>query len=316
MKLQNTLLLATTATIASAHTIFVQLGSGGTINPVGSGIRDPSYDGPILDVTTNYVACNGGNNPTTASSDIISVTAGSTVQAVWRHTLTSTAANDDIYVVDPSHKGPVMAYMKKVTDATGDVGYGDGWFKISEAGLNVATQDWAVTDLIANAGIQNIPIPSCIEDGQYLLRAELIALHAASSANGAQLYMECAQISVTGGTGTATPSTVAFPGAYSQTDPGILINIYSTLTTYEIPGPTPFVCGAGSGSGSGSSPVAVAPTTLVTKTASSVSTVATSSAGTAALYGQCGGSTWTGPTTCASGTCKESSAYYSQCVPS
>lgn len=28
-----------------------------------------------------------------------------------------------------------MAYMKKVTDATTDVGYGDGWFKIQHAGL-------------------------------------------------------------------------------------------------------------------------------------------------------------------------------------
>jgi cellulase len=32
-----------------------------------------------------------------------------------------------------------MAYMKKVTNATSDVGYGSGWFKISEAGLNVAS---------------------------------------------------------------------------------------------------------------------------------------------------------------------------------
>ena len=32
-------------------------------------------------------------------------------------------------------QGPVMAYMKKVTDATTDVGYGDGWFKIQHAGL-------------------------------------------------------------------------------------------------------------------------------------------------------------------------------------
>jgi cellulase len=37
-------------------------------------------------------------------------------------------------------KGPVMAYMKKVTDSTTDVGYGSGWFKISEAGLNVASK--------------------------------------------------------------------------------------------------------------------------------------------------------------------------------
>ena len=33
-----------------------------------------------------------------------------------------------------------MAYMKKVGDATTDVGYGPGWFKISEAGLNVASE--------------------------------------------------------------------------------------------------------------------------------------------------------------------------------
>jgi hypothetical protein len=33
------------------------------------------------------------------------------------------------------------------------------------------------------------------------------------------------------------------------------------------------------------------------------------------LYGQCGGIGWTGPTTCASGTCTYSNAYYSQCVP-
>jgi len=238
------------------------------------------------------------------------VKAGDTVQAVWRHTLTSTAANDDIYVIDPSHKGPTMAYMKKVTDALTDVGYGSGWFKIQEDGLNVATQDWATTDLIANAGLHSITIPTCIEDGQYLLRAELIALHAASSSLGAQLYMECAQINVSGGTGTATPSTVSFPGAYGQSDPGILINIYQTLTTYDIPGPTPFVCGASQAP----SVVGTSPTTLVTSTVAT----ATSSSGTgtgAALYAQCGGEGWTGATTCASGTCTVSSTYYSQCLP-
>ena len=62
------------------------------------------------------------------------------MQATWRHTLTSTAANDAVYVIDPSHLGPVMAYMKKVSNATTDVGYGGGWFKISQAGLNVASK--------------------------------------------------------------------------------------------------------------------------------------------------------------------------------
>ncbi|KAJ3054538.1 hypothetical protein HK097_001567 [Rhizophlyctis rosea] len=35
----------------------------------------------------------------------------------------------------------------------------------------------------------------------------------------------------------------------------------------------------------------------------------------AALYGQCGGQGWTGPTTCRQGTCRVSNQYYSQCLP-
>ena len=42
----------------------------------------------------------------------------------------------------------------------------------------------------------------------------LEALHAAMTYPGAQLYMECAQLQITGGSGTKTPATVSFPGAY------------------------------------------------------------------------------------------------------
>ena len=42
---------------------------------------------------------------------------------------------------------------------------------------------------IANGGVQSITIPSCIAPGQYLLRGEIIALHAATSPNGAQFYV-------------------------------------------------------------------------------------------------------------------------------
>jgi len=132
---------------------------------------------------------------------------------------------------------------KKVGDATTDVGYGAGWFKIYEAGLtNVASQNWAVTDLIAAGGVQQIPIPACIANGQYLLRAEIIALHGAGSSGGAQFYMECAQINVSGGSGAKSPATVSLPGAYKASDPGILINIYQTLSSYTIPGPAKFTC--------------------------------------------------------------------------
>ena len=63
------------------------------------------------------------------------------------------------------------------------------WFKIHEDGLTPSDQTWAVDRLIANKGKVSFTIPSCIPAGQYLLRAEIIALHAASSYPGAQLYV-------------------------------------------------------------------------------------------------------------------------------
>jgi cellulase len=60
-------------------------------------------------------------------------------------------------------------------------------FKIEENGYN--SGDWATSQVIADGGLQAITIPKCIPNGQYLLRAEMIALHAASSVGGAQLYV-------------------------------------------------------------------------------------------------------------------------------
>jgi hypothetical protein len=77
-------------------------------------------------VTSNDIVCNGGPNPTSKTSTVITVQAGSQATLTWRHTLTS-GAND---VIDSSHKGPVMAYLKKVSDAKSDSGVGNGWFKV------------------------------------------------------------------------------------------------------------------------------------------------------------------------------------------
>ena len=46
-----------------------------------------------------------------------------------------------------------------------------------------------------------------------------------------RFYMSCFQLNV-GGSGSASPSTVRLPGAYSANDPGILINIYQNLNAY------------------------------------------------------------------------------------
>ncbi|KAG9236403.1 putative endo-beta-1,4-glucanase D [Amylocarpus encephaloides] len=241
MKFQSGFHVSALLGVASSHTIFTQLTANGVTNGIGVGIRIPSYDGPITNVASNDIACNGGPNPTTPSSKIIDVQAGSTVKARWRHTQQS-GPND---IIDAGHSGPVMAYLKKVSNAATDPGYGSGWFKISEAGLmDAASKRWAVNDLIKALGEQSIEIPSCIASGQYLLRAEIIALHGARSNAGAQFYMECAQINITGGSGSKTPATVSLPGAYKANDPGVLVNIYTTptISQYKIPGPPVFKC--------------------------------------------------------------------------
>jgi hypothetical protein len=224
---------------ARAHTIFASLEADGVNHGVSNGVRTPTYDGPQQDVTSQYIACNGPPNPTLPTDQIIPVTAGSTVTAIWRHTLES--GPDD--VMDASHLGPTLAYLKKVDDATSADGSGDGWFKIQEDGYDAASDVWGTSKVIENAGRHDIKIPDCIEPGHYLLRAEMIALHAAGSYPGAQLYMECAQIEIKGSSGAKTPETHSIPGIYKGSDPGITISIYwPPVENYQIPGPDVFTC--------------------------------------------------------------------------
>lgn len=60
-------------------------------------------------------------------------------------------------------------------------------FKIQEDGYTNGV--WGTSKVINNGGIHAIQIPECLSDGQYLLRAEMIALHGAGSSQGAQLYV-------------------------------------------------------------------------------------------------------------------------------
>lgn len=86
---------------------------------------------------------------------------------------------------------------------------------------------------LAGENILDFIIPPDTPDGDYLFRVEQIGLHVASTVNGAQFYISCGQITVTGG-GTGTPGPlVAFPGAYSPDDPGILIDIYYPVVSFN-----------------------------------------------------------------------------------
>ncbi|KAK0612769.1 glycoside hydrolase family 61 protein [Bombardia bombarda] len=155
-------------------------------------------------------------------------------------TLSVAAGSQVTYGAAPNvyHPGPMQFYLARVPDGV-DVsswkGEGAVWFKIYHEQPNFGAQlTWP------SNGKSTFPvtIPKCIKSGNYLLRAEHIGLHVAQSSGGAQFYISCAQLTVTGGGNTEPSSKVSFPGAYKATDPGILINInYPVPTSYKNPDP-------------------------------------------------------------------------------
>lgn len=202
-----------------------------------------------------------------------------------------------------AHYGPVIVYMAAVSDAASATGADAAWFKVfqdtwSSNGTSGSSDNWGTKDLNTCCGMMDVLIPADLAPGDYLLRAEAIALHSAGSEGGAQFYMTCYQLTVTG-SGTAAPDTVSIPGAYNASDSGILINIYQSLTTYEAPGPTVYsggstksagapcanceaTCTAGSAStgvaSSGGGGAAATSSTLASSSGSSSAAVITTSA--------------------------------------
>lgn len=126
-----------------------------------------TYDGPITDVTSNDVICNGGPNPLNQPlpTDIINVKAGDKLTTEWHHTLDSTSATDKADPIDPGHLGPIMIYLAKVDSALTTTVTGLKWFKVYEDGLD-SNGTWAVTRLYNNKGKMEFTLPKCIQNGQ------------------------------------------------------------------------------------------------------------------------------------------------------
>jgi hypothetical protein len=160
-----------------------------------------------------------------------SVQAGGTVDFLWSDW-------------PDSHFGPVFTY---VASCGGDCAAVDPaaleWVKIDEGGIDIASQTWAATDLINNNNTWTTTVPSTLVAGNYVFRHEIIAMHGAGDENGAQNYPQCFNIEVTG-SGTDSPEGVLGTELYSATDAGIRFNPYTTIDSYEIPGPTLYGSGS------------------------------------------------------------------------
>ncbi|PYI08701.1 hypothetical protein BO78DRAFT_310046 [Aspergillus sclerotiicarbonarius CBS 121057] len=170
------------------------------------------------------IICHKSAKPGAISAE---VKAGGTVELQWT-------------TWPSSHHGPVLTYLANCNGDCSDVTKTDlEFFKIDESGLISDTEvpgTWATDNLISNNNSWTVTIPSTVEAGNYVLRHEIIALHSAENKDGAQNYPQCLNLKVTG-SGSSTYSGTAGESLYKDTDAGILVNIYESLSSYDIPGP-------------------------------------------------------------------------------
>ncbi|TFK21123.1 endoglucanase II [Coprinopsis marcescibilis] len=323
------------AASAAAHStwqhIWVNGVDGGT-----SCLRQAANNNPVA-INSPQLACNAATN----SPNVCTIKPGDKVTVEMHAQHNQRSCRNE--AIGGNHYGPVLVYMANVADSRTADGASANWFKVSESGM-VSNNPvyWAVQVLNDNCGHYTFTVPD-IAPGNYLLRAEVIALHVAGSAGGAQFYPSCFQLNVVG-SGTARPPTVKIPGAYGANDPGVLVNIHQQLSNYIIPGPRPY--------GYNAPPIATTryPTTATWNTALQPSTVPTvvppvnqepqqpppvivtsnpPPATTApppvvtsqpagplqTQFGQCGGQGYSGPTQCvAPYSCKATNQWYAQCL--
>ncbi|KAG8912185.1 hypothetical protein FRC01_005249, partial [Tulasnella sp. 417] len=327
MKLTSTIAaLAGLIAIANAHATFQYFWPDASSSTTTC-VRMPSTNSPVGTVDA-AMSCNVGGDTGVAGK--CTVAAGSTVSVEMHQQFGDRTCTTE--AIGGNHDGPVIIYLAKVPDSSTAAGSTASWFKIWQNGLVTAdattqTYYWATDVMNDNCGKVSFTVPADLEPGDYLLRAEVIALHVAFGSGGAQHYMSCYQLTVTG-SGSASPAGVSFPGAYGLSDPGILFTLYTSFTTYTIPGPTVYTPGSSpstttkassstttttrTSSSSTTTTTSRSSTTSSTSTTTKTSSTTTASGATQTLYGQCGGSGWTGATVCAQGTCTYVNAFYSQ----
>ncbi|EIW52776.1 glycoside hydrolase [Trametes versicolor FP-101664 SS1] len=192
---------------------------------VKSAIRMIDDVSPVKGATNKYLSC--GQNAQKAST-VATASPGSKVSFKW-----SAITGGNWF----HNVGPLMTYMASCGTAscTSFNSSGARWFKIAQAGLQ-SDGTWAQAALLTGAAA-TVTLPSNIAPGEYLIRHEIIALHTAMTSGGAEFYPSCTQLKI-GGSKTGTPNaTVSFPGAYKDSDAGILVDVYDLVGSYVFPGP-------------------------------------------------------------------------------
>lgn len=234
-KTQTLLLALAAAKAAQAHTAFTNFYVNGVSEGDGTCVRmnsnPPEATFPVPNILSNDLACGIGGQ--TGVSRVCPVPGGSTMTFEFR----AHPDNGALEPLDPGHKGPCAVYMKKVDSAVDDAGAGDGWFKIWEDGYDESSGQWCTDRMIANGGLISVQIPDGIEGGYYLVRPEVLALHAAVSGDP-QFYTGCAQIFLESDGTAVADTTVSIPGYVQPGQKSVSFNLYDQPLDlpYPIPG--------------------------------------------------------------------------------
>lgn len=225
---------------AYAHGLVQGFGTDGTYNqgfildyyyakinsgtyPATAGWYEESTDNGYI-APTSYnnadIICNkNAANPSYTGT----VSAGGTVDFYW------TTWPD-------SHIGPILTYVANC--GTGDDACSTvdkttlEWVKIDEAGIDLDTQEWPTAALIANNNTYSVTVPATLASGSYVFRHEIIAMHGASSENGAQNYPFCINIAITGG-GSDSPTGTLGTALYTSTGTSTTALSRSWITTHN-----------------------------------------------------------------------------------
>ncbi|KAG9091190.1 hypothetical protein FRC07_011897 [Ceratobasidium sp. 392] len=265
-------ILALVATGANAHGFVDSITCNGKTwkgnlpwnrNAIKSPIRSISTTSPYKDPKGVFQTCGQNAKPGAA---VAPIDAGSDLIIDWKGTDKSEW---------PHEFGALITYMAKVPagqSATAVDPKNFEFFKIKQTGQEAGQKSGWFLQRIKNGEKYKVTIPKELENGEYIVRHEIIATHLANNKGGAEFYTSCFQVNVQKGTGSAKtkPSpTVRHPGAYSASDPGLFApRIFDPGFKYQFPGgPLATFSNSGSpGTGVANTNVTVPATTSSTKT--------------------------------------------------
>ncbi|CAJ2507246.1 Uu.00g084320.m01.CDS01 [Anthostomella pinea] len=254
-------LAASLTGMAQAHTLFTTLYINDAKQGDGTCVRQSTdidhANSPVVDLGSDNMACNvGGNTPVNFTCP---APAGAKLTFEYRQYPDKAQPG----FIDPSHKGPVAVYAKKLASLD-DTASGPGWFKLWGEGYDAAADLWATEKMIANDGLLSIDIPTGLPAGNYLFRPEVVAMHNTTPAVQPQFYVGCAQVfiesSVTADDlAAAVPAnqSVSIPDYLQADDASVTYNIYDDeeyadpKIPFPMMGPVPWTPAPASGAPSG-----------------------------------------------------------------